>query len=125
MRLDKCNRHLLKRLMDNLILELDQLTNSLISRLYETTYEELEGFVEERQKLIEAIGDTVAFCQPNLEQKRAIGRIMEHDSAILARMNALRLEAQEWLHKRNQAKAQRSAYEAGYAPDSILMDRKK
>jgi hypothetical protein len=35
------------------------------------------------------------------------------------------LEAQDWLQKRNQAKAQRNAYEAAYTPDSFLMDRKK
>lgn len=57
--------------------------------------------------------------------KDTIRRIMEHDPGIMTRMNAHRLEAKDWLQKRNQAKAQRNAYEAGYTPDSILMDRKK
>ncbi|WP_307585243.1 flagellar protein FliT [Paenibacillus wynnii] len=111
--------------MDDLIQQLNQLTSSIIDRLGEVSYEEFSAFVEERQKLVDSIGVEVELCQPTPAQKQAISRIMEHDSAILARMNALRLEAQDWLQKRNQAKAQRSAYESGYTPDSILMDRKK
>lgn len=111
--------------MDKLVQSLDVLTRNLTDRLYETTYEELEAFVEERQELVNKIGDLVVSCQPSDAQKREISRMLERDSEILARMNALRLEAQDWLQKRNQAKAQRSAYEAGYTPDSFLMDRKK
>lgn len=91
----------------------------------EATPEELEAFVDERQKLVDAIGREVENCQPTSAQKDAIRRIMEHDSAIVARMNAHRLDARDWLQKRNQAKTQRSAYEAAYSPESILMDRKK
>jgi len=67
----------------------------------------------------------VVWCPYSPAQKQAINRILEHDSTILAQMNALRLEAQDWLQKRNQAKVQRNAYESSYTPDSILMDRKK
>lgn len=87
--------------------------------------EELESFVEQRQILVDAIGHEVENCQPTPAQKETIRRIMEHDPAIVARMNAHRLEAKDWLQKRNQAKVQRNAYESGYSPDSILMDRKK
>ncbi|WP_410512601.1 flagellar protein FliT [Paenibacillus sp. BR2-3] len=111
--------------MDNLIGELEQLTVDLMPRLQEAPYEELEAYVETRQGLVDSIGEAVTICRPTEGQKQEIRRILEHDSAILARMNALRLEAQDWLQKRNQAKAQRSAYESGYTPDSILMDRKK
>jgi hypothetical protein len=111
--------------MDNLIQQLDQLTIEIVECLHEASYEELETFVEVRQKLVDAIAVAVVSCQPTSAQKQEIRRILERDSAILARMNALRLEAQDFLQKRNQAKAQRSAYEAGYTPDSILMDRKK
>ncbi|QSF44732.1 flagellar protein FliT [Paenibacillus tianjinensis] len=111
--------------MDKLLEELEELTQTMVSRLMDAPYEELENFVNERQNLVDAIGKEVENCQMTSEQKEVLGRIMEHDSAIVARMNAHRLEARELLQKRNQAKAQRSAYEASYAPDSILMDRKK
>ena len=111
--------------MDELIQSLNQLTREMVDRLQETTYEELELFVEDRQKLVDSIAEEAAICQTTPAQKQEINRILEHDNAILDRMNALRLEAQDWLYKRNQAKAQRNAYETAYTPDSFLMDRRK
>lgn len=111
--------------MDNLLQELEQLTLAINAQLMGATPEELEAFVEQRQILVDAIGEEVEKCQMTSAQKDVLRRIMEHDPAIVARMNAHRLEAKDWLQKRNQAKVQRNAYEAGYAPDSILMDRKK
>ena len=111
--------------MDDLLEKLEELTTTIMERLYEVSYEELETFVESRQNLVDSIVAMVASCPPTPDQKVAINQILSHDSNILARMNALRLEAQDWLQKRNQAKTQRNAYENSYTPDSILMDRKK
>ena len=111
--------------MDELIRSLDLITRETMDRLQEATYEELEAFVEERQKLVDSIAEKVAICPSTPAQKQEINRILLHDNDLLDRMNALRIEAKDWLQKRNQAKVQRSAYEARYTPDSILMDRKK
>ncbi|MFC6648223.1 hypothetical protein [Paenibacillus rhizoplanae] len=111
--------------MDELTNELERLTKNLLAHLYDATYEELEVFVEQRQKLVDAIGEEVEKCQMTSAQKEILRRILEHDPAIMARMNAHRLEAKDWLQKRNQAKIQRNAYETAYTPDSFLMDRKK
>ncbi|NQX47201.1 flagellar protein FliT [Paenibacillus tritici] len=111
--------------MDNLLQELEELTRAMNYQLEDTTYEELETFVEQRQKIVEAIGEEVENCQMTPAQKDLLRRILEHDPAIMARMNAHRLEAKDWLQKRNQAKIQRNAYETAYTPDSFLMDRKK
>ncbi|WP_342437420.1 flagellar protein FliT [Paenibacillus sp. FSL L8-0436] len=110
---------------DKLIAELQQLTQNMMGRLYEAEFEDLESFVEERQKLIDDIIRQFSSIPASVAQKVEIERILHHDPEITARMNALRLEAQDWLYKRNQAKQQRNAYEAGYTPDSFLMDRKK
>lgn len=40
---------------DKLIAELQQLTQNMMGRLYEAEFEDLESFVEERQKLIDDI----------------------------------------------------------------------
>ncbi|UQZ33831.1 hypothetical protein C2I18_10010 [Paenibacillus sp. PK3_47] len=111
--------------MDELIRSLDQLTKAIIDRLQEATYEELEAFVEERQKLVDGIAEKRVICQLSPAQQSEINRILEQDYELLGRMNALRLEAQDFLMKRGQAKMQRNAYESAYTPDSILMDRKK
>lgn len=111
--------------MDELIRTLDELTQSLLSKLYELPYEEFEKFVDERQKLVDALIVEVVREQPDAAQKDEISRLLENDPEIIARMNALRLEAQDWLFKRNQAKMQRNAYDTVYTPDSFLMDRRK
>lgn len=83
--------------MDELIRSLDQLTREIEERLQETTYEELEAFVDERQKLVDSIAEEATICRTTLAQKQEINRILEHDNVILNRMNTLRLEAQDWL----------------------------
>ncbi|MFD1903637.1 hypothetical protein ACFSQ7_05135 [Paenibacillus rhizoplanae] len=70
-----------------------------MAHLYDATYEELEVFVEQRQKLVDAIGEEVEKCQMTSAQKEILRRILEHDPAIMARMNAHRLEAKDWLQK--------------------------
>lgn len=111
--------------MDELIHSLEKLSIEISNKLDEISYEELETFVENRQKLIDSIEGKIVSCQTTPEQREVISRIMKYDNAILARMNSLRSDAQDWLYKRNQAKTQRSAYDSMYTPDSILMDRKK
>ncbi|WP_054942256.1 flagellar protein FliT [Paenibacillus ihuae] len=110
---------------DKLISELQLLTQNMMERLYQAEFEEFESFVEERQKLIDNIIRQFSSIPASGPQKIEIERILHRDLEITARMNELRQEARDWLQKRNQAKAQRNAYEAAYTPDSILMDRKK
>ncbi|WP_340014615.1 hypothetical protein [Paenibacillus sp. FSL K6-1318] len=100
-------------------------TNDILARLYDLEYEQLESFTEVRQEIVDQLIEHFSQEQASEHEKAIINRLLEKDQEILARMNMLRLEAQDWLHKRGQAKVQRNAYEAGYTPDSFLMDRKK
>jgi len=93
--------------------------------LYEANYEQLEAFVEERQIIIDGLTEQFAVQAASLNEKMEIEQLLSNDHEIVARMNVLRLEAQDWLHKRGQAKTQRNAYESSYTPDSFLMDKKK
>lgn len=96
-----------------------------MDELYEAHYEQLEAFVEERQIVIDGLVEQFTAQPPSLTEKVEIEQLLGNDHEIVARMNVLRLEAQDWLHKRGQAKTQRNAYESGYTPDSFLMDKKK
>ena len=111
--------------MDKLIQELASITNEMIERIELVTYEELESFVEDRQQLVDRIMEETKQHPLDSGQKEDVKEILSFDTTLLARMNMLRIEAQDWLHKRNQAKMQRNVYEAAYAPDSLLMDRRK
>lgn len=105
--------------------QLQELTSTMMSELYEMNYEQLEAFVEERQMIVNGLVELFAEQPPSAEEKNKVEELLGHDHEIIARMNVLRLEAQDWLHKRGQAKTQRNAYETNYAPDSFLMDKKK
>ncbi|MBE7681618.1 flagellar protein FliT [Paenibacillus sp. P13VS] len=104
---------------------LQRLTSTIMEELYEADYENLEAFVEERQVIIDGLVEEFSSQPASLSEKMEIEQLLGNDNEIVARMNVLRLEAQDWLHKRGQAKTQRNAYESGYTPDSFLMDKKK
>lgn len=107
------------------ISQLESTTNYILINLYDLSYEQLESFTEVRQEIVDQLIEHFSQEQANEHEKDIINSLLEKDQEILARMNMLRVEAQDWLHKRGQAKVQRNAYEAGYTPDSFLMDRKK
>ncbi|MCG7379576.1 flagellar protein FliT [Paenibacillus sp. ACRSA] len=113
--------------MDRLtyIAQLEQLTSTIMDVLYEANYEQLEAFVDERQVIVNGLLEQFSLEPASVTEKIEIEQLLGNDQEIVARMNVLRLEAQDWLHKRGQAKTQRNAYESGYTPDSFLMDKKK
>jgi len=111
--------------MDKWIDLLEQLTNTMIDRLDTVSYEEIEQFVEERQKVIDMIELWVQSDTLTKQQKERIQLLLQHDSSIVNRMQILMDEAREWLQQRNMAKAQRNVYDSEYSSESVLMDRFK
>ncbi|WP_339267533.1 hypothetical protein [Paenibacillus sp. FSL R5-0470] len=111
--------------MDNCILELNKITQDIINRLENCSYEELDDFVEQRQILIDQLEQEIRKQSIGEVQQNQILELLKADPMIIQRMQQLKNEAANWLQQREQAKAQRSAYEAAYTPDSFLMDRKK
>ena len=107
------------------ISQLEIMTKDILARLYDLDFEQLETFTEERQVIIDQLLEHFSNTPASEHEKLTLHSLLERDSEILARMNTLRLEAQDWLHKCGQAKVQRSAYESGYTPDSFLMDKRK
>lgn len=111
--------------MDDLIRQLEELTERAINELSEMEYEELEGFVSERETIIDHI---VTFSKGHAlteQQEQRVFNILQQDGLVMSSMQVLRDEARDWLHQRNMAKVQRSSYETQYAPDSVIMDKKK
>ncbi|MNI03249.1 hypothetical protein D3C87_558890 [compost metagenome] len=111
--------------MDNLISSLEDLTHSVVSRIQYISSEDLEVYVEERQQIIDEITSLKQQVPYTPDQKERLNHIVKQDSIILGRMSSLKNEASNWLLQRGQAKVQRSAYEAAYTPDSMLMDRRE
>lgn len=111
--------------MADRIYALEELTRGILGRLSQADDIEITSFVEQREKLTDELVESFRCNPPNDDEKLKIRALLAHDQQLSQRMNALKLEASQWLLNRNQAKIQRNAYETAYTPDSILMDRKK
>lgn len=111
--------------MDDLINEFELLNTTLLEKLPNCDYELLLDYVDKRENLLKEIQEQLVQSRITSFQKEKITSLIGFDDVIRSRMEQLRLEAEQWLMKRNQAKTQRNAYEVGYAPESILMDRRK
>ncbi|MCM3128286.1 hypothetical protein ACFQ3J_18300 [Paenibacillus provencensis] len=104
---------------------LDQLETqaaSIVNRLEQITFEELERFTEEREELVNLM--QVHSTQINTASKDRIKVLLDYDTAILAKMNLFKLEASDWLNRKATIKEQRTAYNNNYTPDSMFFDHK-
>lgn len=111
--------------MDNPIIHLEESTQSMVERLSNAEYEEIEAFVNHRESLLSQMSDFFETNPMSTQDKESIRLIIKHDEQIYSRMIELKSEAADWLAQRNSAKSRRSAYESAYSTDSFLMDRKK
>lgn len=110
--------------MDKLISDLEELTQGILPRLQYASYEEMSNFVEERQPIIDQLKESIDTQTLSSSLRERLNAVLQLDTVLLGRMQALKEEAANWLLQRGQAKAQRSVYETSYAADSILMDRR-
>ncbi|MCL6662082.1 hypothetical protein [Paenibacillus amylolyticus] len=110
--------------MDELIKELEQLTQDIMLQIDELSSDELELFVDKRQNIIDSMLKQ-GQGEASISQQARLKKIMDNDHAILMRMNSLKIEAKDWLIQRKQAKVQKNAYETSYAVDSIIVDTKR
>lgn len=111
--------------MDEQIQSLESLTSDLIQQLNSLDYEQLEEFVEIRESITNKILSVLNDSKLTEEQKLRLKILLQYDGVILDKMKSLKDEARDWTIRQNQIKAQHSAYDSGYATDSILMDKRK
>ncbi|WP_426333557.1 hypothetical protein ACN9MH_26315 [Paenibacillus silvae] len=114
-----------KAQIDQLLDELTILTETFTVDIDEKLSDQVEAFVNERQLIVEkliGLGDTYKTSQ---QQQAKLNHILTYDALIQSRILALKDEANKWLVQRNAARNQRNVYEAKYAADSYLMDKRK
>lgn len=108
--------------LSTLIVELKMLTEGMLARLSRATYEELESFVEQRGRLIQAIQGLPVDEAERKAHLPTVQNILSFDGIFIQRMEDLKDEATNGLKRMNQAKSQKSAYAADYSPESILFN---
>lgn len=73
-----------------LLMKLTLLTDQIVDRLSEVTYEELESFTGERELLVQQL--LVLQEKPTEEEKEQIVSILNYDSLIKSRMEFLKMK---------------------------------
>lgn len=111
--------------MDEQIHILERLTSDLVRQLKSLDYEQIEGFVEEREILTNKILSQLTHSKLTETQKHRLKTLLQYDPQILGKMKSLREEARDWMIRQNQIKTQHNAYESKDASESILMDKRK
>ncbi|MNI18169.1 hypothetical protein D3C73_715670 [compost metagenome] len=113
--------------MDNLIVELEQLTHSGLASLALMDDEQFAEFMEQRGRIVAAIGKLAASCSDTDKQafKQRVQVILSYDDIFMARMNKLKQEAADQLAKLDAGRTQRNAYDNDYDAESFFFDRKK
>ncbi|WP_342571179.1 hypothetical protein MKY85_26905 [Paenibacillus sp. FSL R5-0749] len=112
--------------IDEALDELATLTELLVNGLVDKSSDQIGAFVEERQVVVDRLIDMAAGSyKMNTEQQNKLRDILSYDESIQGQMWSLKNEAQQWLLQRNAARNQRSVYEAKYAANSYLMDKRK
>lgn len=111
--------------INQLLEELAILTDAFVKEINAKSSDETEAFVNERQSIVERLIKLGGPAKANQEQHTKLNHILAYDALIESHMLALKDEAQRWLMQRNAARSQRNLYEAKYAADSYLMDKRK
>lgn len=109
--------------IENILMELVLLTNQLVDKLSDVTYEELVSFTEERERLVQKLVNIDE--KPTDYEKKQILSILHQDSLIKSRMEFFKSEASIFLEKQGAIKAQQEAYQALYKPESLFYDNRK
>lgn len=109
--------------MDKLLQTLQRITHEIIIELDQMEYEQLASFVEDRQLIIDELQSMNQRYTD--QQKLVIQVILQHDEAIVRRMQQLRDEAKIGIDKIERARVHNNAYEQPYAQESYFFDKKK
>ena len=109
--------------IQQVLIKLVSLTDQMVDRLSEVTYEELESFTEKREALVQQL--LLLQEKPTEDEKNQIVTILSYDPLIKSRMEFFKNEASDFLEKQGAIKAQQVAYQSAYIPDSLFIDDRK
>ncbi|MBQ4900015.1 hypothetical protein KB559_14375 [Paenibacillus sp. Marseille-P2973] len=109
---------------EELLNELQRVTDLAVSRLDQMTEEELTFLADQRESLVKRLEESDR-SELNDSHKVQIRYILSFDEAIQARMRELKREAEEWLLRQRQIRNQQSAYHQSYLIDGMFIDHRK
>lgn len=111
--------------MDERIRKLYELTEAMAAKIDAAEYEELERFVDERERIIDELKELRLHQSPTEEHRKLAEKILQWDQIIQSRMQQLRSEASAGLRKLKDNRKQQQAYAPSYAIDGVYFDTRR
>jgi glycine cleavage system protein P-like pyridoxal-binding family len=111
--------------MDNLIHRLYDMTREMVEQLETAEYEELERFVDERERLLQELKELRSQHQPQDRHQEMIRQVLAWDRIIEGRMMQLKSEAAGRLRRLRENRIQHNAYSPTYITDGVYIDKRK
>lgn len=113
---------MVKRLAEEILDELQLITEEAVAQLNSLGEEELLQLSETRERLVNEFQCHKPHLTP--QNRQQIEYILSFDSLITKRMQFLKDEAGAWLQRRGSAKQQLNAYQQQYAANSWFIDHR-
>jgi hypothetical protein len=112
--------------MNELLNRLEMLTKVMAEELDLADCDSLLRFVDERGRIINQI-NTLSDDYPDdkTELQIQLDRILQYDPILIAKMFALKSEAEQGLNRTSVARKQNSTYDVEHTVESVLYDRRK
>lgn len=111
--------------MHELLVELEELTHDLITEPELATMEQVEAYMELRERLVELTAQGLRELDVRLYSRR-VKELLAKDPEIIAIMEALKHEATEGLNRLASNKKRKAAYEGSELQyDGVYFDKRK
>lgn len=111
--------------MDEWIEELERITDQIRIGIHTVSQDELELFIVRREEIVEKIRQTELTDIIKNKYRDQIAILLQSDELIRNRIADIQSENQQGIAKINQAKMQKSVYDADYAIGGFMFDKRK
>lgn len=109
--------------LKDLLKELDQLTQEIVSHLHVISEEEMLDFIDQREAIVQQMQ---SYRDAVTDQDRIdIQKILDCDLLIMNKLNSFKDQAGNWLEKQGSIRSQHTAYHQNYVTDSFFIDHLK
>ncbi|WP_146250298.1 hypothetical protein [Paenibacillus flagellatus] len=101
------------------------MTERMLAGIATASQEELELFIDQRDAIVEQIRQSILSGGTVEPYRERIAAVLKADPLVQKRVEDIQRENQQGIAKMNQAKKQKSLYDADYAIDGFLFDKRK
>jgi hypothetical protein len=113
-------------MIDEWLQEMELITTELVNQLDHVSYEELSGFLNQREQLIDRYKQMDMTEKEREPYSKRVLHLLDFDQLIAVKINQFKNQANDEIKKLLMAQQQKNAYDMGNLySDSMFFDKKK